>query len=427
MDSEKLFNSDKEDKLIISFNKILKQFVKELNKTFPEYNILKIKEYKNIEDKDDKYILYFMNYIEKDIEKIANEDVSLLTHEDTYFLRDIEFSRIWNSGISENNKKAIWKFLQTLYLIGKPFIHNKPDIHSLIDSYSEIINNKENQDRETLKSIHKQSEIILQIIENLNIEKENRKQERKSKIEGQLPEFIENSKIGKLAQELSSELDLEELGFGNIDESADPQNIFSNVLGKNPQKLMGLIQNVGGKIQNKLSEGDINENDLVGEAQEMMSSLNTNGMFGEIFKNPQMKDMFQNMSGLFGNNPEMAEMFKNFNPDDIQNMANQFAQNPAQGGNNSNVRVDQNKVRNLETKNRLKKKLAEKKKKQDNSSESIVESEQSVSDLERSMTDNILNTNDAEKKHRKKKKKKPSQETINELKEKSEPIICQND
>ena len=132
MDTEKLFNSEKEDKLIISFNKLLKQFVKELDKTYPEYNILKIKEYKNIDDKDEKYLLYYMNFIDKDIKKIANEDDSLFEQEDTYFLRDIEFSRIWNNNISDKTKQAIWKFLQTLYLVGKPFMNNKTDIHQLI-------------------------------------------------------------------------------------------------------------------------------------------------------------------------------------------------------------------------------------------------------------------------------------------------------
>ena len=70
MDTEKLFNSEKEDKLILSFNKILKQFLNELHKVFPEYNIIKLKEYKNLDDKDDRFLLYYMTYIEKDIEKI---------------------------------------------------------------------------------------------------------------------------------------------------------------------------------------------------------------------------------------------------------------------------------------------------------------------------------------------------------------------
>mgnify|MGYP001208853853 CR=1 FL=1 len=357
MDTEKLFNNEKEDKLILSFNKLLKQFVKELDKTYPEYNILKIKEYKNIDDKDEKYLLYYMNFIEKDIKKIANEDISLFEQEDTYFLRDIEFSRIWNNNISDKTKQAIWKFLQTLYLIGKPFMNNKTDIHQLITDYNDIISNDTEKDPKKLKSIKKELDTISKIVKNINQEKEHQKQQRKEQFKqdgtGQLPEFLENSKIGQLAQELSSELDLDELGFGNLDEgNADPQNIFNNVLGKNPQKLMGLIQNVGTKIQSKLSDGDINENDLVGEAQNMMSSLGGNGVFQEMFNNPNMKNIFQNMGNMFGNNPEMKQMFDNIDPQEFQNFAKNFGQNMGNGqmpgmpgNNNQNVRVDQNKVK----------------------------------------------------------------------------------
>ena len=42
----------------------------------------------------------------------------------------------------------------------------------------------------------------------------------------------QNSKIGKLAQELSSELNMEEFGFGDIEENGNPQDIFKNVIGK---------------------------------------------------------------------------------------------------------------------------------------------------------------------------------------------------
>ncbi len=426
MDTEKLFNSEKEDKLISSFNKILKQFIKELHKVFPEYNIIKLKEYKNIEDKDDRFLLYFMTYIEKDIEKIANEDISLFDHEDTYFLRDIEFSRIWNSGISDNNKKAIWKFLQTLYLIGKPFINNKSDINSLISEYNETIQQGDSKDKESLKKIKKQLDVILKLVENLNTEKEERKKENKAKMEGKLPEFIENSKIGQLAQELSSELDLEELGFGNLDDNVqDPQNLFNNILGKNPQKLMSLIQNVGGKIQNKLSDGGINESDLVGEAQEMMSNLNMNNMFGEMFKDGKMNDIFKNMGNMFGNNPQMQEMFDNIDPQEFTNFANQFGQNMAQGNANTNMRVDQNKVKNLEAKARLKKKLAQRQK--DNQSEVKSISNSINDDSFTANSTNSLGTtnnenNNTEKKNKKKKKNKPPPEVIESIKQQNSSI-----
>lgn len=420
MDTEKLFNSEKEDKLILSFNKILKQFLKELHKVFPEYNIIKLKEYKNLDDNDDRFLLYFMNFIEKDIEKIINEDISLFEHEDTYFLRDIEFSRIWNSGISDNNKKAIWKFLQTLYLIGKPFKHNMPDINSLISEFNSQIQDT-SKDKESLKKIKKQLDIISHLVKNLNEEKEQRKKENKAKMEGQLPEFIEKSKIGQLAQELSSELDLEELGFGNLDDNTqDPQNLFNNILGKNPQKLMGLIQNVGSKIQNKLSDGGFDESDLVGEAQEMMSSLNMNDMLGNMFKDGKMNDLFKNMGNMFGNNPEMQNMFNNIDPQDFSNFANQFGQNMAQGKANTDMRVDQNKVKNMEAKARLKKKLAQRRK-QDQPEIKTIESSESEKSLSIDSSNQIqsgINENgNSEKKIRKKKKNKPPPEVMESLKQ----------
>lgn len=440
MDTEKLFNNEKEDKLILSFNKLLKQFVKELDKTYPEYNILKIKEYKNIDDKDEKYLLYYMNFIEKDIKKIANEDISLFEQEDTYFLRDIEFSRIWNNNISDKTKQAIWKFLQTLYLIGKPFMNNKTDIHQLITDYNNIISNDTEKDPKKLKSIKKELDTISKIVKNINQEKEHQKQQRKEQFKqggnGQLPEFLENSKIGQLAQELSSELDLDELGFGNLDEgNADPQNIFNNVLGKNPQKLMGLIQNVGTKIQSKLSEGDINENDLVGEAQNMMSSLGGNGVFQEMFNNPNMKNIFQNMGNMFGNNPEMKQMFDNIDPQEFQNFAKNFGQNMGNGqmpgNNNQNVRVDQNKVKKMETKARLKKKLEDRKKKeleqlQNNSSQPIILEEKNTTSPVEEITDSISVDNSTDKttdkKHKKKIAKKPTEQQIEEIKSNQESV-----
>ena len=45
-ESENYFNNEKEDKLIKSFNKILKQFLKELDKSFPR---IEYKKYQRIQ------------------------------------------------------------------------------------------------------------------------------------------------------------------------------------------------------------------------------------------------------------------------------------------------------------------------------------------------------------------------------------------
>ena len=53
----------------------------------------------------------------------------------------------------------------------------------------------------------------------------------------------------------------------------DPENtnnvgdVFSNLLsGENPMKFMNLIQTVGDKINNKVSSGDLNQDDLINES-----------------------------------------------------------------------------------------------------------------------------------------------------------------
>ena len=51
---------------------------------------------------------------------------------------------------------------------------------------------------------------------------------------------------------------------------------------------MNLIQNVGQKIENKLSDGNIDQGDLVKEATNMMGMLgNNNPMFENLMKNMQ--------------------------------------------------------------------------------------------------------------------------------------------
>lgn len=386
---DELFNNDKEDKLVVLFNKTLKQFLKEINKTYPECNFDKLKEYKNIEDDNDTFILYYMNHIEKDIEKIANEDETLFTHLDTCFLRDIDFKHLWNENTSENNKRAIWRFLQTLYIIGKPFINNTIDIHSLIAKFNKILNNTENTDSSKLKSIEKQMKIMHKIIENLNAEKDEQKKKRQEAFDNDenIPDFLKGSKIGQLAQELQSELDLDELGLDGLNNEDDAKNVFENILGKNPTKLLTLIQTVGTKIQTKMSDGGINENDLMGEAKNMMSSLGGENIMADMFKDDKMKDIFKNMGSMFGGNPEMAEMFNNINPDDLQNFATQFSQDMGSNGNNTKMRVDNNKLKKMNTKTRLKKKLDARSNKNSNQSQTMKNQAEDIQEIDPTITD----------------------------------------
>jgi hypothetical protein len=403
LDSDKYFDNEKEQKLVKTFNRILKQFIKELGISFSEFNINNIKEYKNIDEKDDKFILYFMKNIELYIKQLAELDETMFEKENIFLLRDVNFNLIWSTNISDINKKAIWKFLQTMYLIGKPFSSNKEDIKSLIEDYNKKMIDE--TDTLLLKTIKIEINYIYKIIQNLNKSKEEDKSSTPNNNTNntdneKLPDFLKNSKIGKLAQELSSELNIDELGFSDSD---NPQDIFKNIIGKNPQKLMGLIQSIGTKIQDKLSEENLSQEELLGEAKEMMSSLGGNEMISNIFKDPKMKGMFENMSKMFGTD---------LNANDFENIANQFTNGGFNNGNgNQKTQVDHNKINNMKTKERLKTKLKKKlETKEEMKNGEVKNSNVILSETQNAILDSsieeVLNSNSQTKIIKKKKKKK---------------------
>ena len=96
--------------------------------------------------------------------------------------------------------------------------------------------------------------------------------------------------IGNLAKELAEEINIDDLNL-NLDENdGNVNDILGGLMsGNNPMKFMNLIQNVGQKIENKLSDGNIDQGDLVKEAQNMMGMLGSN--------NPMFDSMMKNMQG----------------------------------------------------------------------------------------------------------------------------------
>lgn len=101
-------------------------------------------------------------------------------------------------------------------------------------------------------------------------------------------EFLNNTKIGELAKEISSSIDMSKLNMENPEEMLSMNNLFSgsnNMLGD-------IIQTVGTKITQKIQSGEINQEDLMGEALNMMGSLNSSG-HGDM-----MSQMMGMMSGM---------------------------------------------------------------------------------------------------------------------------------
>jgi hypothetical protein len=168
----------------------------------------------------------------------------------------------------------------------------------------------------------------------------------------QLLGMLENSKIGSLAKEISNEIDLKDLDISNPEQLLDFRNLTNsnNVLGS-------IISKVGGKIKNKIDSGELSQTDLVKEAMSFVGMVNGGGAGGNsgggfdfmsMLNNPMFGDLLSglNMGGGAGNNVGGA----------------------SSSGSGTRVQVDRQKVSNMQTRDRLRRKLQERQK--DKSTES---------------------------------------------------------
>jgi tetrahydromethanopterin S-methyltransferase subunit F len=79
-----------------------------------------------------------------------------------------------------------------------------------------------------------------------------------------------DSKLGNLAREIAEEtaqnLDID------LENMTDVKDVFQSLF-KNPGKLMGLVKNVGEKLDTRIKSGEIKESELMSEASNIMSKM----------------------------------------------------------------------------------------------------------------------------------------------------------
>ena len=281
------------------FNNYLKLFIINIKNSFEEYGEVIDKYYKDLIESetcnDDKYVKRFTNKMKKYKKQVAEKDDSIFNNE-IYILKNINFKDIWISGeLSDNNKEKIWEYLQTLFILSETIINDANTIKNLIKSFKKIndnglenvekeSNSDENETEKSESDENKEAgdnqdtdDELLNMIKNLSSDKED-----KTEID---EKFIEEGLIGKLASELTEELNLDDIDL-NLKESKNVNDIFSNLMnGDNSLKFMNLIQTVGNKIQNKVQNGEFNQNDLFSEAKKVMSTLqDKNNIFEQLMK-----------------------------------------------------------------------------------------------------------------------------------------------
>ena len=275
------------------FSRIIKDFITDLQTTFPEINPLIKKWWKDqsvfnyIDDAEEKErvflksqeesIRFLFTFIQKkwpprffDI-LYQNEDMyqadSVI---DTEFLPHIHFKNLWEFDMSQKTRETIWKYLQLIMFSVVGSIHNKEAFGDSAKLF-EAVNQEEFKTK--LEETMSQMQDLFQNMESSSSSENQEERTFKMPDAENIHEHITgmlDGKLGKLAKEIAEETaaDL------NIDpeNTTNMQDVFQNLI-KNPTKLMGLVKNVGDKLDSRIKSGEIKESELISEAADIMNRM----------------------------------------------------------------------------------------------------------------------------------------------------------
>jgi len=275
---------------------VFKSFINDIIKVFPEYKIKLEDIYGSIIKLDTcvidecELLKEFLERVHKLNKRITNKDDNMFV-DDPLILTDISFKNIWTNNISYKTKESIWKYLQTFCLISMNYNSNK-DLQTALAELSE--NNqadiKDKNIASDVKKIKKMTdnikEPIAQDIGDTQSSDTQSSVDQSAEPLNPFEQIMNNSEIGKLAEQVSKELDIESMLGGS--DSDNPMELFSNLMsGGAMNKIMGTIHNV---VNTKVESGELDRDSMTNEAQNMYGQLG-------------QSEMFQQMTQQMGNQP----------------------------------------------------------------------------------------------------------------------------
>lgn len=295
------------------FPSVVRDFLADLGIAFPEYTYL----WESLTDMDMLYKYCLTVYPERFFDILyQNDEIFLPTSEiNTMFLPNVEFKMLFSTpDISANTKQAMWKYLQ---LILVTIMGNIKSSASFGDAASlfEGINEEDLQSKlsETISglsdffkgfakegNLDETFENMEKTFENMDIPM-NEGTNTMPNVD-ELHDHIKglfDGKIGSLAKELAEELSGDVMnmfddGTGEVKSTGD---ILKKMM-KNPKQIMELVKKISSKLDDKMKNGNISQEEIMKEAGDLMSKMKGMGN-GKDFQN-MMQDMMKTMGPMMG-------------------------------------------------------------------------------------------------------------------------------
>ena len=286
--------SEKEETIIPDeFSKIIKDLVNDIQNTFPEMSPLVAKWWKPvstfdyidditeretvIEKSRKDSMVFLFKFAQKkfpprffDILYENNEIFKEESGVDTEFLPHIHFKNLWQFDISEKTRETMWKYLQliTFSIIGS--VQNK-EAFGDSGKFYESLNSEDFKTK--LEDTLSKMQGLFDMGDNPDLNDGSSETNRNIPNANDIHDHISgmlDGKLGKLAKEIAQET-ADNLNM-DMDNTSNMKDVFDKML-KNPSQLMGLVKNVGDKLESRIKSGEIKESELISEAAQLMSKM----------------------------------------------------------------------------------------------------------------------------------------------------------
>jgi len=286
------------------FYKIIDDFVADILITFPEYaGIIGKwwnKNHENDEQKEKDRLFVFRHCIKVFPERffdILYKNVEIFSDNseiNTEFLPAIVFKQLWSTDISDATRDTIWKYLQLILFSVIGSVHSSSELGDTAKLF-EAINEDELKSKlqETLENMQnlfsngfseandndKQGDSEKQGEkhgEGINMDKMPNAEDIHAHIQSMM-----GGKLGKLAMELAEET-AKDLNL-DMEDATSASDVFQNMF-KNPGKMMGMVKNIGSKIDEKIKSGEIKESELMEEGMELLTKMKDMPGMGDMQK-----------------------------------------------------------------------------------------------------------------------------------------------
>ena len=287
-----------------------------------------------------------------------NEEI-FVNEKELYLLPNINFSELYFDTTSNQTKETLWKYLQLILFTIVTNIQDKESFGNN-EKLFEAINSDEfkNKLQETVKSMenlfcqNQESDLsennpFENMFSSMNIDPSNiNNLPDTDTIHDHINKLI-NGKLGNLAKELAEEttkdLDIDLENVSNVND------VFKNLF-KNPSKLMGIVNKISGKLDEKMKDGSLKESEILEEASDIfknMQDMPGMGNFKDIFKSMNL-DQFMPKGGKFNNNAFQNMMDQNIKMSKTkERMRKKAEQNKEKATNSNNTQSNNTQSDNL--------------------------------------------------------------------------------